>query len=183
MLNLAGDAPKRADYLRRKGLFGLMGTDVSYSPRKIPLYPKLIRIHNNVSIASGVQFLTHDISDNVVNGYLKVQGRPETVSEKLGCIEIMDNVFLGADTTVLYDVKIGENCIIGAKSLVNRDIPPNSVAAGVPCRVIGSFEDFVQKRLSEESERMPSAVRGVEISDEAAAACWQAFERKREGKA
>ena len=37
--------------------------------------------------------------------------------------------------------------IIGAGSLVNKDIPDNGVAAGVPARVIGTFEDFVEKRL------------------------------------
>ena len=147
-LNLKGSAPQRAAYLREKNLFGLMGEKVSYSPRKIPLYPNLIRIHNNVSLAAGVQFITHDISDNVINAYLKSFGREERVTEKIGCIEIMDNVFVGANTTILYDVRIGENCIIGASSLVNKDIPPNSVAVGTPCKVIGKFEDFVEKRIN-----------------------------------
>ena len=49
-------------------------------------------------------------------------------------------------------VKFGDNVIIGAGSLVNKDIPSGTVAAGVPCRVIGKFEDYQQKMKKEESE-------------------------------
>lgn len=42
-------------------------------------------------------------------------------------------------------VEIGDNVIIGADSLVSRNIPGGSVAAGVPCRVIGKFEDYKAK--------------------------------------
>ena len=69
-----------------------------------------------------------------------------------GSITIGNNVFIGAESTVLYDVKIGNNVIIGAGSLVNKDIPDGVVAAGVPCRVIGSFEDYQQKMVKEESK-------------------------------
>ena len=180
-LNLKGSAPQRADYLREKKLFGMMGEMVSYSPRKIPLYPNLIRIHNNVSLAAGVQFITHDISDNVVNGYLESKGRSERVSERVGCIEIMDNVFIGADTTILYDVRIGENCIIGAGSLVTKDIPANSVAVGRPCKVIGTFDDFVDKRLHQaEITGLQPPVRGVSVPQETADWYWKDFEDRRD---
>lgn len=65
-----------------------------------------------------------------------------------GCIEVGDNVMIGANSTVLPNVRIGSNVIIGAGSIVTKDIPDNSVAAGVPCRVIGKFEDLVEKRKS-----------------------------------
>ena len=180
-LNLKGSAPKRANYLRKKKLFGMMGEGVSFSPRKVPLYPNLIRIHNNVRIAAGVQFITHDISDSVLNQYLKSAGRDERVSEKVGCIEIMDNVFIGANSTILYNVKIGENCIIGAGSIVTKDIPPNSVAAGIPCRVIGPFQDYVEKRLAEGKDipALKPPVRGVRVPKETADYYWEAFENNR----
>lgn len=60
-----------------------------------------------------------------------------------GTITIGNNVFVGAESTILYDVTIGDNVIIGAGSLVNKDIPSGSVAAGVPCKVIGKFEDYM----------------------------------------
>ena len=53
---------------------------------------------------------------------------------------------IGSGTRIMYNVRIGSNVIIGAGSIVTKDIPDNSVAAGVPCRVIGKFEDLVEKR-------------------------------------
>lgn len=65
---------------------------------------------------------------------------------RYGEIVLKDNVFVGANSTILYDVKIGSNVIIGAGSLVNKSIPDGTVAAGVPCKVIGKFEDY-KKRI------------------------------------
>ena len=73
------------------------------------------------------------------------------IKEKVGCIEIGDNVFIGSNTTILQNVRIGSNVIIGAGTLVNKDIPDNSIVGGVPAKVIGSFNDFFNKRLNEES--------------------------------
>ena len=66
-----------------------------------------------------------------------------------GKITVGNNVFIGAKSTVLYDVEIGNNVIIGAGSLVNKNIPDGVVAAGVPCRVIGSFEEYREKYKNE----------------------------------
>ncbi len=55
-------------------------------------------------------------------------------------------MFIGANSTIIYDVTIGNNVIIGAGSVITRDIPDYSVAAGVPCKVIGTFNDFIEKR-------------------------------------
>lgn len=51
-------------------------------------------------------------------------------------IHIEENVWLGANCIVLPGVTIGRNSVIGAGSLVNKDIPPNVVAVGTPCRVL-----------------------------------------------
>jgi len=51
-------------------------------------------------------------------------------------VKIGDNCWFGANVTVCPGVTIGENCVVGAGSTVTRDIPSNSFAAGVPCRVI-----------------------------------------------
>lgn len=56
--------------------------------------------------------------------------------EKANPITLEDNVWLGGDVTILPGVTIGKGSIIGAKSLVNKDIPPNVIAAGNPCKVI-----------------------------------------------
>ncbi|GAB6260910.1 sugar O-acetyltransferase [Photobacterium sp. R1] len=49
---------------------------------------------------------------------------------------IGDNVWLGGNVSVLPGIRIGHNCVIGAGSVVTKDIPDNCVAAGNPCRVI-----------------------------------------------
>ena len=51
-------------------------------------------------------------------------------------IELADNIWIGADVTILPGVKIGEGSVIGAKSLVSKDIPAGVLAFGNPCRVI-----------------------------------------------
>ena len=49
---------------------------------------------------------------------------------------IEDNVIIYADSTIVGNVRIGENSVIGAKTFVNIDLPPNSLAVGVPCKII-----------------------------------------------
>lgn len=51
-------------------------------------------------------------------------------------VHIADNVFIGGHSLILKGVTIGENSVIGAGSVVTRDIPANSIAAGNPCKVI-----------------------------------------------
>lgn len=55
-------------------------------------------------------------------------------------ITIGNNVWIGGHVVVLPGVTIGDNSVIGAGSVVNRDIPANSVAVGNPCRVIRKIE-------------------------------------------
>lgn len=56
--------------------------------------------------------------------------------EKAKPIEVGNNVWIGADVTILSGVKIGENSVIGAKSVVTKDIPANVIAVGNPCTVL-----------------------------------------------
>ena len=51
-------------------------------------------------------------------------------------VVIKDHVWIGANVTIMPGVTIGENSVIGAGSVVTHDVPPNSVACGVPCRVM-----------------------------------------------
>lgn len=94
----------------------------------------LVTIGNNVTMASGSLLLTHDGSTKKILGYSKV-----------GCVVIGDDVFIGAHAIVLPNVRIGNQVIIGAGSVVTKDIPDNSVAVGSPAKVIGTYDDFVKK--------------------------------------
>lgn len=171
---------KRTEYLKKKNVFGAIGNNCNIMNRIVPLYPKLIKLGNNVRLASNVTFVTHDISHFMLNANPSLNG--ERFDEKLGCIEVKDNVFIGAGTTILYGVMIGSNVIIGAGSLVNRDIPSNSVVAGIPAKVIGTFDDFVLKRRNENSYPEQFAPHEEYISDEAAEWCWSEFYKSHNGQ-
>lgn len=147
---------KRTKYLKDHKIFGAIGDNCNVMNRVVPLYAQLVKLGNNVRLASGVTFVTHDVSHVMLNDHPDLKG--ERFKEKIGCIEIKDNVFVGAGTTILYGVQIGSNVIIGAGSLVNKDIPPNSVAGGVPAKVLGSFDEYLEKRRRERylpDEMMP----------------------------
>jgi len=171
-----GSSTKRAKYLREHHVFHCMGEKCTYQRRKLPLYPGLISIGSNVHLAAGVSLITHDISHIMLN---RLGSRRFT--EKVGCIEIGDNVFVGSGTKILYDVRIGSNVIIGAGSIVTKDIPDNSVAVGTPAKVIGSFEDYLKKRENEEQYPAELAPRKQEIGSQLADWCWDRFEKKRNG--
>lgn len=56
-------------------------------------------------------------------------------------VNIGDDVWIGGNVSILPGVTIGDNVVIGAGSVVNRDIPSNSLAVGVPARVIKSLDN------------------------------------------
>lgn len=131
----------RADYLRKKDILREIGTNVYFYSRIFPSDPKLIRLHNNISIATNVRFITHDRIDIILSG---MTGKH--YSKKYGCIEVMDNVFIGADTIILPGVRIGPNAVVGAGSVVTRDVPPGQVVAGSPAEKIGDFDRLIRRR-------------------------------------
>ncbi len=65
----------------------------------------------------------------------------------------MDNVFIGANSIIMPNVRVGSNTIIAAGSIVTKDIPSGSVVAGVPARVIGEFEDVYNNRVQESTKQ------------------------------
>lgn len=156
MLIVRGD--DRAEYLRRKSLLRGIGHTVFFQPRKLPNDPGLILFHNNISVASDVTFVSHDVMHRVFNAK---NGSALRVNE--GCIEIMDNVFIGANAVILPNVRIGPNAIVAAGAIVTRDVPADSIVGGTPAKVIGSFADIESRRLAE-GDRFAGKTRG-EIDD------------------
>ncbi len=56
-------------------------------------------------------------------------------------VYIGKNVWLGGDVKILAGVTIGDNAIVGAGSVVTKDVPPNVIAAGNPCKVLRKITD------------------------------------------
>lgn len=104
-----------------------------------------IEIGDNVLVASKVF-----ISDNNHGSYtLSDSDHPSTIpaSRKASFkpVYIKKNVWIGESVCILPGVTIGEGSIIGALSVVTKDIPPNSIAVGSPARVVKQF-DFKTNR-------------------------------------
>ena len=124
-------------YARNVGV--KLGSNVFFygmTPGMFGSEPWLIRIGSNVHIVSGCNFVTHD------GGVLILRNRfPDLEITKP--ISIGSNVYIGINCTILPGVNIGDNVIIGAGSIVTKDIPSDSVAAGVPAKVIKSLDDYL----------------------------------------
>ncbi len=165
---------QRVNYLRKKHIFGQIGKNVTIMDRKIPLYANLIRIHDNVRIASNVTFATHDITHLVLNNL------PETGEKKyretVGCIEIMDNVFIGTNVTIVGNVRIGSKVIVAAGAVVTKDIPDNSVVGGVPAKRICSFDEYVERR--QELYPVDMAPKKQVVSSALERYLWDAFQER-----
>lgn len=104
--------------------------------------PCLVEIGNNLDINSNFSIMTHDFSTFVFREYYK-----DFVNSS-GKVKIGNNIVFGRNVTVLKGVTIGDNCIIGAGSIVSKSIPANSVAAGIPAKVICTLDEYYKKRKS-----------------------------------
>ena len=106
--------------------------------------PWIITLGDNVHITDGVKFITHD------GGTLLFRDRVPDL-EITKPITVGNNVYFGNNVIVLPGVTIGSNVVIGAGAVVSRDIPDNSVAVGVPARVIKSADEYFEKLQRESS--------------------------------
>lgn len=139
----------------RKAKLKRIGSGVKISPTVFFKYPERIEIGDNsflnhlcsvwaspegpVTIGKNVLFgpCTSVISSNhgIARGEL-IRNQPGRDAP----ITIGDDVWLGANVVVTAGVSIGEGAVVGAGAIVTRDLPPMSICAGVPARVIGYRE-------------------------------------------
>lgn len=130
------------NFLRKKGISVGSGTTIMSRTCNIDLTrPSLVSIGNSCYINENFTLLTHDWVTKV---FLN-SGR-EFINSS-GAVKIGNNVSFGQNVMVLKGVSIGDNCFVGAGSIVTKDIPANSIAVGTPCKVVMSLEDYYQKRL------------------------------------
>ncbi len=117
-----------------KGKFRIYGSSYSMFGTE----PWLVTLGNNVHITMNVKFICHD-GGTLILRYLV----PDLEITKP--ITIGDNVYVGVRSMILPGVTIGDNCIIGAGSIVTKDIPSNSVAVGIPAKVIKTTDEYLEK--------------------------------------
>ena len=89
-----------------------------------------INIGNYVAIANGATIIseTHNFSET--DKFIKDQG----ITKKP--ISIEDDVWLGSKVTILGNTRIGKGAVIGAGSVVTKDVPSYAIAYSVPCKVV-----------------------------------------------
>lgn len=87
-------------------------------------------------------------------------------------------MFVGAGSTILADVHIGSNVVIGAGTLVNHDLEGGFIYAGVPAKKTGTFDEFVKKREGMVYYPEHFARTGDSIDTEFAEWLWHDFEKR-----
>lgn len=117
----------RIKYWRRLGM--KIGDKCFINNVNFSTEPYLIEIGDHVAIAAGTDFITHDgaiwcFRDEIKN------------ADVFGTIKIGSNVFIGNNCTILPGTTVGDNCIIGAGSVVRGSFPENSVIVGNPSKVV-----------------------------------------------
>lgn len=130
---------KYINYLRKEG--AIIGEkcdiekDVNFGSE-----PYLIKIGNHVRITSGCKLITHD------GGVWIFRNNEESKNIDLfGKINIGNNVHIGMNSIIMPNVNVGNNVIIGCGAVVTKNIPDNSIAVGVPAKIIENVDEYYQK--------------------------------------
>ena len=115
----------RAKCLRMAGV-NIKGRVMIYSGVSVDtVAPDKIYIGKNVTITAGTKILTH---------YLDPESKGRIF--RIGEVHIEDDVFIGVNSIICNSITIGKGAIIGAGSIVTKDIPPYQIWAGNPAKFI-----------------------------------------------
>lgn len=114
-----------------------IGKRVYMGPRCLFDLASPITIEDDVAISAQVSFVTHaDVGDRPLK---------QRFPRKEGPITVHRGAWLGTNTVVLHSVTIGQYAVVGAMSLVNKDIPANSMSFGIPCKVVEQFGPLMER--------------------------------------
>ncbi|WP_342367252.1 acyltransferase [Holdemanella porci] len=135
------DGWKKMAYIKKRGMFGAVGENCYFQSNILPAEPFLVYFHDNVAISAGVRIVTHSALNTVFNH----EEKTDQYLCRFGKVEIGNNVYVGADAIINYGVTIGDNCIVAAGAIVTKDVPDDSIVAGVPAKIVGSYTDAKRK--------------------------------------
>lgn len=132
------DARIRKLYLRRLGVNLGEGTYTNLGLKLVNNDEDIcVNIGKNVSIGPGLTLICHSLANNSkgLQKYIEIEK-----IEKNGKIEIEEEVWIGANVTILPGIKIGKFSVIGAGSVVTKDIEAFTINTGVPCKKIRKIQ-------------------------------------------
>jgi acetyltransferase-like isoleucine patch superfamily enzyme len=98
-----------------------------------------VTIEDNVFIGHGVMFINDSYPRATANGQLQTEA-----DWKVERTVIKKGASIGTGSTILANITIGENAIIGAGSVVTKDVPANTIVAGSPARVFRKIDSAVE---------------------------------------
>lgn len=106
--------------------------------------PFLIEIGDYVRLSGRNTFLTHDGGTHAFRDLEQYKG-----VAKFGKIKIGERTFVGHGVTILPNVIIGKRCVIAAGAIVTKDVPNETVVAGIPAKPICSVWEYADKCMKE----------------------------------
>ncbi|HWI49180.1 MAG TPA: acyltransferase [Rummeliibacillus sp.] len=120
------------NWLYRTFLKMEVGEKTAFALKVTPdtMFPEKIKVGSDTIIGFNTTILAHEY---LINEY------------RLGDVVIGDRVMIGANSTILPGVVIGDDAIISAMTLVNKDVPPGAFAGGNPMRIIYTKEEMASK--------------------------------------
>ncbi len=124
------------NWLYRTFLQMKIGKQTSLALMVMPdtMFPERIHVGDNTVIGFNTTILAHE--------YLIEEYR-------LGDVEIGSGVMIGANSTILPGVKIGDGAIVSAATLVHKDVPAGAMAGGNPMRIIFTAEEMAARKLQD----------------------------------